>query len=86
MADLGQHQMWIVKLEKSEMKLVLHALRGVLSEEEVEKAKALGDNLTVLKAKLIQGQARENDKLIDNLREAGIMEESVPDSSLRRKT
>lgn len=48
--ELGMHVTWVFKLSKRDSLLVLKALGGRLSEDEVAEAKALGDRLTVLRA------------------------------------
>ena len=59
-------------LNAEEMRLVSKALGGRLQAEDVEPAKQLGNRISVARVKSIQHLARENDKLIESLKKAGV--------------
>lgn len=65
---------WTVKLSAEQMTLISRALRGCLRDTDAEKAKVLGDEISLMRAKYMQHLAHENEKLIRNLKEAGVID------------
>ena len=59
-------------LNAEEYRLVSKALGGRLQEGDIALAKQLGEKLSVARVKNIQHLARENDKLIESLKKAGV--------------
>jgi hypothetical protein len=73
MANVDLTTIWTMRLTSEEFILVLRALGGRMKgEAEVSAAKALGDRLAVQKAALTDDRLRQNQKLVDNLRDAGL--------------
>lgn len=70
--DLRMLSLYTLELSPPEFLLVLKALGGRLKEEEKAAAKSLGDGLSVQKAKLVTQAGQQNEKLIQNLKEAGV--------------
>ncbi len=70
--NLQSKPVWTVQIDHDEFLLISRALRCVLKPEEIEPAKTLGDEMSVLKAKQGSMISHENEKLIENLRRAGL--------------
>lgn len=62
----------MVTVTAAEFKLISKALKRSLNEHEVEE---LGDEMNLLRAKYILSAAHENEKLIANLKKAGVWRE-----------
>ena len=76
MAIMNQTTSFKLELTVEEFRLIAKALGGRLTKpEEIAAAKKLGDEISVKKAVSVQSLARENDKLIENLKAAGLWNE-----------
>lgn len=62
-------------MTQAEFNSILRALRGTLRDDQKPAAVELGNALSVLKAKQWRHIVGENDKLIENLRQAGLWDD-----------
>lgn len=74
MSQLRINPTWTLELNTQDLRLVLQALGGRLKPEEAEKARGLGDRLTLDRIKATQ---REIDQLSSNL---ALPKEPYPDT------
>lgn len=78
MPSFNLRQEFTLTLQVTELRLVLKALGGRLTKDEIQAAKELGDEITVLRAKASHQAANENDKLMRSLKDAGLLEGLPP--------
>ena len=71
MADLHLSYNCTVCVTKSDLLLILKALGGRLKEDEKDRAKELGDQLSLTRAKAVHSMLQENEKLMSNLEMLG---------------
>ncbi len=75
MAAVDLNTSYNLNLTNEEMVLVLRALGDrINAASEREKAKLLGDKLSILRANIVKDRLKQNDLLFKSLAEAGLVE------------
>lgn len=69
MADISMKSTWTMKLETTELRLVLKALGGRLLNDEILEASKLGDRLTKLRVEATKAAVEMADKTLAKVEE-----------------